>query len=121
MICAQHTVSHVSQSRYTLFWRRIITVMETFQIAHIRVQGVSLIVVFVGPSLGHKPAFEQQQVVAALQQCARSAGLAGNVVPVWQDTSGRLNFIAPPNQHPYFRSVTFEYLRANINNALHCG
>jgi hypothetical protein len=95
--------------------------MEQFQVAHIKVQSVDLIIVFVNPALGYRSAFEQQQVVAALQACASSAGLAGNVVPVWRDGAGRLNFIAPPNQHPFFKSVTFEYLAANINKTLTCG
>ena len=95
--------------------------MERFQIAHIQVQGVNLIVVFVNSSLGYRPPDEQQQVVASLQACASAAGLAGNVVPVWRDASGRLNFIAPPNQHPYFKSVTFDYLYTNINKTLTCG
>lgn len=95
--------------------------MENFQVAHIKVQGVDLIIVFVSPDVGRRSALEQQQVVNALQACASSAGLAGNVVPVWRDISGRLAFIAPPNQHAYFKSVTFEYLYANVNKRLSCG
>ena len=95
--------------------------MEQFQVAHINVQGVNLIIVFVSPDIGRRPPLEQQQVVNALQACASSAGLAGNVVPVWRDTSGRLAFIAPPNQHAFFKSVTFEYLYANVNKQLTCG
>jgi hypothetical protein len=95
--------------------------VEQFQVAHIKVQGVDLIVVFVSPDVGRRSVFEQQQVVNALQACARAAGLAGNAVPVWRDTSGRLAFIAPPNQHAFFKSVTFEYLYRNINKTLSCG
>ena len=95
--------------------------MEQFPVAHIKVQGVDLIVLFVKPELGSRPASEQQQVVNALQACASAAGLAGNVVPVWRDSLGRLHFIAPPNQHAFFKSVTFESLYANINKKLSCG
>ena len=95
--------------------------MEQFQVAHINVQGVNLVVVFVNPGVGQRPASEQQQVVNALQACASGAGLAGNVVPVWRDNLGRLNFIAPPTQHGFFKSVTFEYLYNSINKTLSCG
>lgn len=95
--------------------------MEEFQVAHINVQSVNLIIVFVNPEIGQQPRSEQQQVVNALQACAGAAGLAGNVVPVWRDTAGRLNFIAPPNQHAFFRSATFEYLYQQINKTLRCG
>ena len=95
--------------------------MEQFQVAHIKVQGVDLIIVFVSPDVGRRSALEQQQVVNALQVCANAAGLAGNAVPVWRDNSGRLGFIAPLNQHAFFRSVTFEYLYGNVNKNLSCG
>jgi hypothetical protein len=95
--------------------------VEQFQVAHIKVQNVDLIIVFVSPDVGRRSASEQQQVVYALQACATAAHLAGNVVPVWRDTLGRLAFIAPPNQHAFFKSVTFEYLYGNINKKLSCG
>lgn len=95
--------------------------MEQFQVAHLNVQGVNLIVVFVNPNVGQRPAFSQQQLVNALQACAKSAGLAGNVVPVWTDSGGRLNFLAPPNQHAYFKSVTYQYLYGQVNKTLSCG
>lgn len=94
--------------------------MEEFQVAHINVQNVNVIIVFVKPELGQRPKIEQQQVINALQSCARAAGLAGNVVPVWCDSLDRLNFVAPPNQHAFFKSVTFEDLYNQINKKLTC-
>jgi hypothetical protein len=81
---------------------------------------VNLVVVFVNPDLDRRPFSEQQAVIAALRVCAGDAGLAGNVVPVWQDSFRRLHFIAPPEQHPYFRSVTYDYLYSQINRTLTC-
>jgi hypothetical protein len=95
--------------------------VEQFQVAHINVQGVNVVVVFVNPGLGLRPRIEQQQVLDALQSCASAAGLAGNVVLVWRDNAGLMNFIAPPNQHAFFRSVTFESLYGQINKTLRCG
>lgn len=98
----------------------IILRVEQFQVAHIRVQNVDLVIVFVNPELGGRPIADQQRIVAALQACASTAGLAGNVVPVWGDSVGRLHFIAPPNQHPFFGSVTYAYLYSQINRTLTC-
>jgi hypothetical protein len=95
--------------------------VEEFQVAHINVQNVNLIIVFVNPGFGQRPRIEQQQAINALQICAGAAGLAGSVVPVWGDNAGRLNFIAPPNQHAFFKSVTVEYLYHQINKTLSCG
>ena len=95
--------------------------MEQFQVAHLNIQNVNLIVVFVNADLGLRMPIEQQKVLHALQSCASAAGLAGNVVPVWQDSFGRLIFIAPPTQHAFFKSVTFEYLQSSINKTLSCG
>jgi hypothetical protein len=35
-----------------------------------------------------------------------------NCVTVWQDGHGRTQFIAPPQQRPFFQSLSFEQLRA---------
>jgi hypothetical protein len=93
----------------------------TFDVAHIiREQGVDLIVVFLSSSFGQQTKSVQQQTIAELTACARSAGLAGTVVRVWQDGS-RLGFIAPTGMHPFFRSLDIGLLAANINTNLTCG
>jgi hypothetical protein len=94
--------------------------VEQFQVAHLKVQNVDVVVVFVNSSVGQRSFQDQQQLVATLQVCASAAGLAGNVVLVWMDPLGRLNFVAPPNQHPFFKSVTYQYLYAHINKTLTC-
>lgn len=94
--------------------------MATFKIAHIRQQGVDLIVVPLEPSFGHKSDHEQSEIIASLQVCATSAGLAGKVVPVWREGSGH-RFIAPPNWHPFFKSFGWNDVMGNINKELTCG
>lgn len=99
--------------------------MESFTIAHLNLPGpqgpVNVIIVFLNETFDHKSEQEQQDVHAALQLCARSANLAGNVVPVWMDYSGRLKFRAPHNQHPFFSSLSYQQLYTQANKTLQCG
>jgi hypothetical protein len=42
-------------------------------------------------------------------------------VPVWDDGSGRMMFLAPSGFHAFFRSIDLEFVAANINRRLTCG
>ena len=91
--------------------------MPSFNAAHVREQGVDLIIVPVSSSFGHKPESEQVEIIDAMQVAANSAGLAGTVVPVWQIGS-RTVFIAPPNWHPFFKSITWAEVLASVNKTI---
>ena len=92
--------------------------MTDFEVAHINEQGINVVVAFVDSSFAHKSSEEQNQVAAALQLCARSAGLAGNIAMVWFG-----GFWAPSNQHSFFGSAGGSYhaLAGRINKKLSCG
>ncbi len=97
--------------------------MPRFEIAHIRERDsngreVHLIIVPLEASFGHKTAEDQQEAVSELQLRANAAGLAGTVCPVWDAGTGRMGFIAPPNWHPYFKSLTLALVAVNINREL---
>ncbi len=93
--------------------------MAEYQVAHIREQGVDLIIIPLNWSFGSKSLSEQKEIIAALQMCAKSAGLAGTVVPVWQSGS-HVQFIAPQNWHLFFKSISYEFVLNNINRKLIC-
>jgi hypothetical protein len=95
--------------------------METFQVAHVNVQNVNLIIIFLNTAFDSKLPQEQHAINVGLQAAARSAGLAGNVVPVWLDPFGQTKFIAPREQHPYFQSISYEQLALQINRTLSVG
>ena len=92
--------------------------MPNFDIAHIREQGVDIIIVPLDASFGHKTSPQQHDAIAELQSHADGAGLAGVVVPVW-DSNGQMVFIAPQRWHPFFRSINLQYVAANINRNLY--
>jgi hypothetical protein len=94
--------------------------MASYDVAHLHEQGQDMVIVPLESSFGHKSQTDQQRVIASLQLCARSAGLAGKVVPVWDDGFGRMAFIAPQPWHPFFKGLSLMAVAANINKRLTC-
>ena len=92
--------------------------MPRFKIAHIKEQGVDLIVVPLDRSFGLKSNDNQRGAIAELQVRSHRAGLRGRVVPVWDGGSARMTFIAPPNWHAFFKSVDLSWVAANLNREL---
>lgn len=93
--------------------------MAKFKVAHIREQGVDLIIAPLESSFGRQSDADQKEFIEALQVCASSAGLAGTVVPVWREGNGH-RFIAPPKWHPFFKSFGWQDIIGNINKELTC-
>ncbi len=95
--------------------------MAKYKIAHIKEQGIDLIIAPLDSSFGHRTSAEQQDFIDVLQICATSAGLAGAVVPIWK-SGNTVKFIAPPNWHPFFKSPgIYQRVISNINRELTCG
>lgn len=93
--------------------------MPTFKIAHIREQGVDLIVVPMDPAFGKLPKSDQHTIIAELQAQSFAAKLAGTVVTVWDYGRGQMGFIAPQSWHPFFQSISLSWLLAKLNRELH--
>jgi hypothetical protein len=94
--------------------------MASYEVAHIREQGQDIIIIPLERSFGRKTKHEQEEVCAALQLCASDAGLAGSVVPVWEEAGGRMGFLAPKPWHTFFKSMSLVAVAANINKKLTC-
>ena len=93
--------------------------MPQFEVAHIKEQGVDVIIIPLDNSFRRKSQTDQDATISELQMRASSAGLAGTVVPVWDEGGGRMAFRAPPNFHPFFKSIDLLYVSANINRKLY--
>jgi hypothetical protein len=93
--------------------------MPHFRVAHLHEQGQDMIIVPLDSSFGRKVSQDQDVIISELQVRARSAGLAGTVVPVWDDGGGRMAFIAPRPWHPFFQSIDLRFIAANINRELY--
>jgi hypothetical protein len=70
--------------------------MVDFPVAHLKIQNVNVVVVFLGQTFDRKPQAEKLEISTALQLCARGAGIAGNVVPVWDS----LEFVTAGGEAP---------------------
>jgi hypothetical protein len=92
--------------------------MPRFKIAHVKEQGIELIIIPLESTFGDKTPEDQRLVVDDLQRHAMVAGLAGNVVPVWKSGKSRMGFFAPPNWHPFFKTLTFGRVVASLNREL---
>lgn len=95
--------------------------MAQFDVAYLREQGQDMIIVPLTRDFGTKSGADQQAAIAELQACARAAGLAGTVVPVWDSGGGRMAFIAPRPWHPFFSSLSLAVVGRNLNKRLTCG
>ena len=93
--------------------------MPRFKVAHIKEQGIDLIIIPLGNSFRIKSEREQRGVIDELRMRAANAGLDGTVVPVWDNGGGRMAFIAPTNWHPFFKSISLPFVATNINRELY--
>lgn len=70
--------------------------MMEIQVAHLRIQGTDFIFVPFSSSMARLSAAEQSAVLGELRTFCRSAGLVGEVVPVWQGTTGT-SYLSDPD------------------------
>ena len=93
--------------------------MPRYKVAYIREQGVGLVIMFVDSSFGTQSQQAQNNAVRVLEVRARSAGLAGNVVTVWNSGTGSMGFCAPPELNEVFQNTNLVSLVAKINKELY--
>lgn len=94
--------------------------MQKYKVAHIHHSGTDIILVPLDKSFEHKSPTEQNQQQAILQTCAASAGLDGIVIPVWEVGNGGLKSLAPSQWSSFATSLTWDFIRVNINKELTC-
>lgn len=93
--------------------------MPRIPVAHIREQGVDLIIVPLNDSFGRKTHSAQRGILNELQMRANSAGLAGTVVPFWPIGRNDCEFIAPKNWHPFLSGLSLPFIHGNLNRELY--
>ena len=93
--------------------------MPNYQVAHIKAEGVNLIIVLMGSSHLLNSQAEQDALMQELQKRATAAGLQGNVVSVWDMGGGKMGFRAPQHQHAFFQQMPLDFVKKNINKELY--
>ena len=94
--------------------------MASFEVAHVRVQGVDVILIVVDSAFGHKSKSEQLEALNGFQLAAHQAGLRGGVSMVWNQ-GGRVASFGPRNWHRVLKNLTWPWIAANINRRLTIG
>ncbi len=90
---------------------------EPCKVAHIQGNGADFVIVPFDRAFG-KLSFEaQQQAVEAVRDSA-SRSLRGDVIAVWPEAGGTMGFLAPPRHHPFFQTMTLDFVAANLNREL---
>ncbi|WP_159013928.1 hypothetical protein [Acidisoma sp. S159] len=92
--------------------------MPTLKVAHLRQQGIDLVIAPLNSDFGHKTRQDQEEIISEIHVRSGSAGLAGTVVPVWDNGGGQMAFIAPNNWHPFFRSLALSAVWANVSREI---
>ncbi|AEJ02194.1 hypothetical protein Nit79A3_2422 [Nitrosomonas sp. Is79A3] len=93
--------------------------MSTYEVAHIHEQGQHMIIIPLNSNFAKKTQDDQIKIKNSLQACANDAKLKGVVVPVWKDGNNMM-FIAPPNWHAFYKSVSWDWVITNLNKTLTC-
>ena len=92
--------------------------MPRFKVAHVNREGAGLIIVPVSQSFGRKSAEEQAVIIGELRARAAAAGLAGNVIPVWDAGAGRMKYLAPQGLHPLLKDLDLPRVLKLVNREL---
>ena len=92
--------------------------MPTFQVAQLRHDGRDVTIVPVDRSFGKRSPAEQARIQEAFQRSAAAVDMPGVVVPVWEDSTGRMAFRAPPPWHDFLKSIDMIYVATALNRNL---
>ena len=92
--------------------------MPTFQAAHLQPGGQDLIIVPVDRTFAKRSPAEQSRIQEAFQRSAVAAGISGLVVTVWEDSTGKMAFRAPPTWHEFLKSIDMVYVATALNSNL---
>ena len=93
--------------------------MPRYKVAHVKEQGIDLIIIPLESDFGFKTSSQQHTEIAELQRRSNAANLAGTVVPVWDGGSNRMAFIAPTQWHPFFQNLTLGGVLQSINREIY--
>ena len=90
---------------------------ESAALVHIEIQDVPVTVVVLAESLDSKTPEERRAIHEAWKSWAARQGISGNVALVWPDACGLAQWLADPQQQPFFDAVRLDQIRAQAHPA----
>jgi class 3 adenylate cyclase len=93
--------------------------MARFRVAHLKIQGVDLVMVPLSADFSALSGGEKALVSRQVTDLCRAARLGGTVVPVWPTAQGTLGFIAEDRLHGMLTEhLKGAFLKTNLNREL---
>jgi len=90
----------------------------TIPVAYLNIRGATVVAVFLDTTFEDLSPEARTSTYGALQAAAARQGFQGEIAALWEDAAGRTQFIAPPQQRPFFQVVTYGQLRAQVNGSI---
>jgi class 3 adenylate cyclase len=92
--------------------------MTDIHVAHLRLQGTDFILVPLSSGMARLTTVDQTAVISELRSLARSAGLGGDIVPVWQGASG-MSYLADPRHHSTLsKTLRLDVVKEHLNRKI---
>jgi len=89
--------------------------MSHIKVAHLRIQGIDFVFVPLDARMSQVRPPDQNQLALELRKLCQSAGLSGDVVPVWQGGSGTSFMASPAHQPMLAKSLRLDFVHKNLN------
>lgn len=93
----------------------------TFGTARFTIQEVEVLAVLPDSGFDVCPEAAQHRTYTTLQACAARDGFSGEIALVWQDAARKKKFLCAPQQQPFFESLRYDQLAAQINGTMVVG
>ncbi len=88
--------------------------MPSIKVAQLTEQDQDMVIVIMDPAFARASPTQQEATISQLQTRSDACGLNGTIAMVW-DAGGKLDYLVPQPWHDYFRSLTLEDLRSQLN------
>jgi hypothetical protein len=88
--------------------------MNTIDIARISYGSADFIVALLPSHFDQQSADEKNDVLHAIQFCAKSAKIHGRLIAVWEDGSGNRKTLSAPDLHPLCYLLSMRWVKRHL-------
>ncbi|MDQ8937272.1 hypothetical protein [Acinetobacter rudis] len=91
--------------------------MYKIRFTYIQEQGKNIIIIPMEQNFEYKNKHQQLDILKSLELLISNSEFIGTVVLVWL-SGDKMKYIAPLSWHPFFNSLTWNYVIKNLNRQL---